>query len=158
MSELTFVDALPEDARRRRDKTQQRAAELRANPGKWAKWPSQTAASGLRKSLGADFEVTTRQVDGRSRAFVRYVGTGNGTPPAVRPPPRNRESGAALPGERLCGAGGGPGHGGRRQCRQGRAPSQEPAVRFDPEAQQQALASHGVTRRSSMSPNRSRLG
>lgn len=98
MSDLTFMDELPEAARGSA-KTQERAAEIKANAPKWAQWPSQTPASAIKKALAKidpDFEVVGRKcADGKVRAFVRFapqeepsVTNGNGAAKSG-PPPRN---------------------------------------------------------------------
>ena len=76
MTELQFVDELPGAPSALRGKTAQRAKAIKANPGKWARWPSKTAPSAIRKSLEKiddAFEVACRTVDGETVAFVRYV-------------------------------------------------------------------------------------
>ncbi len=90
MSELTFIDELPEAPPRvgGSASTVARAAELRAHPGRWARWPTKTSPNqvkvSLKKHVGEGFEVVGRKVDGKVRAFARYVGQSQD---AARPPP-----------------------------------------------------------------------
>jgi hypothetical protein len=96
MTELQFVDELPGAPSALRAKTAERAEVIKANPGKWARWPSKTPPSGIRKSLeriDTGFEVVGRKLDGEVVAFVRYVppeGTASDSSkrkPAVTTPP-----------------------------------------------------------------------
>ena len=97
MGELTFVDELPPSGSRggsSHQVTAGRAAELQANPGKWAPWPTKSGASTVKKALaryGAGFEITTRPVDGKGKVFVRFVA------PADTPPVATRRRASLLP-------------------------------------------------------------
>lgn len=91
MSELTFVDELPVKqhggGRGPASKTFERAAEIKAHPGRWAQWPASRTLTHLRHALEKvepGFEVAIRKVDGKSVPFVRYVEP-NGA--SDRPPP-----------------------------------------------------------------------
>lgn len=77
-AEPEFVDALPEQQRRKyRGKYAEFADTLRENPGRWAKYPTQTKTTvyQLRKSRlgsfpGDEFEFESRN----GEIFLRYVG------------------------------------------------------------------------------------
>jgi hypothetical protein len=79
MPELEFVDDLPEAVMQRYN-VADRARSLKANPGKWARWPAVYDAGHLRRRLtevaGDGFEVVTRRIEDRGPkvTFARYVG------------------------------------------------------------------------------------
>lgn len=75
MTDLEFIDELPARTGKQ-GKTEERARELKASPGRWARWPSKTGSAGIKKALqaqGDGFEVVTRSVDGAPAIFARYV-------------------------------------------------------------------------------------
>lgn len=94
MAEMEFVDELPAVARRRGSwsVTVERSDELKAHPGQWAMWPTAMGSSGVRKALarhGEHWQVTSRKVDGKSRAYVRWNPPTEGVAPITAlPTPR----------------------------------------------------------------------
>lgn len=56
-------------------------AELKANPGRWALWPSKTNPAQLRKAHGV--EAVTRRVDGVHKVYVRWPATVAGSAASV---------------------------------------------------------------------------
>lgn len=83
MTELSFVEELPGIVRGKQV-SKKRADELRTNAGRWAMWPSQSSTAVVRRILGDGFEVVSRNVNGKTRAFARFVGN----PQAAGPPPQ----------------------------------------------------------------------
>jgi hypothetical protein len=78
-----FVDALPNDRPRRREIIAEFADALRANPGRWAKFPSQPGAQtpmsniasaiNTRKSPRALCDGTFEAASIKGVCYVRYV-------------------------------------------------------------------------------------
>lgn len=84
MSEIEFLDELPDKASGRPAKYREFFDTLRAHPGKWAEWPGTTTSQNILASIqrgsygGAapgEFTAAMRTVDG-VRRFYSYVGNG----------------------------------------------------------------------------------
>lgn len=79
---LLFYDDLPGEpvVTGRQALVAERAHQLKAHPGRWARWPVATATvKGVQRSLdkfGDGFEVVARVLDGGKGVLARYVGPG----------------------------------------------------------------------------------
>lgn len=103
VNELTFVDELPEHGGKQ-GMSERRVKELKAQPNRWALWPTRSGSAAVKKALapfGDDFDVVTRRTEGAMRVFVRYCppetgGRTNGTA-ARSGAPSAVENGSARP-------------------------------------------------------------
>ena len=84
MSEFTFVDELPPARPRPADLFRQFADVLRANPGRWAEWPTKiksmsAGSTASRINLGLNPTLPATEFEAVAREYVVYVrciGTG----------------------------------------------------------------------------------